>query len=673
MRKSSIIGATLLLVAAGTACNRQLEKDVFPADRSVKLRFTAVVDATRTSYENDKTASWVAGDQISVCVTNGTDRQVVPFTADETLTFEGNVPAGYETILAGAYPADDAHIFDADGVNALNFPAAYTLAEGADPASVLPLAGTFADGVMTFRHPAGALKFTIDNVPAEAVRFRFTAAGQKVNGSFGMDPSLIDSEEEAGQTVDITFPAAAGTHTFYVPMPAGELAAGASIALYDASDNLLFLKSIPQAMTVNPNVIKRIAAVETETWTLNETWTAYYYGSYATTDNKVMKRICIENIAETDNVYYEVLTESDFNELGGSAIAYLSSSRFADRLAGMTKKFSDDFNINYNSISKGKKYVMLFSVDLDSKTFTGEYGCIEVIVPTFSTPFGWSSYAYETEGSSNPFGIRYVVPSTNTQWQYLQITKATFESSYLNDLECAIYTLIRSRKKSHEADPSSWKPRSGTQSYTVNYSGEYILISVGIDENYRPTGAYCRLDYDFAKEDPSEAYEKWLGKWSVSDGTNNDTWTIARRRTNHSYTITGMCGRTAYHVGALLNEDGSLLIKSQKSIENVVSSGQERVISLYRAAEKSYHSGNDQDLMTVTFSGSGTDSATANYCNESYQYYQFIGTNAEGSSYNYTKRPLPASLTRVVSSGVMPDEESEEEIDFEEAEPADAE
>jgi hypothetical protein len=642
MRKISVIGASLLLLALGS-CSR--EKETTPADGFVKMRFTAVVGETRTAYENDKTASWVAGDAISVYVTNGTDGQVVNFTAGEDLTFEGNVPAGYTTIVAGAYPADAAHTFDATGVKTLHFPTSYTLAAGANPASILPLAGTYANGVMTFRHPAGALKFTVDNVPAAAVRFRFTAAGQKVNGSFAMDPALAVSEVEAEQSVDITVPAAEGSRSFYVPMPAGELAAGAAIALYDAENNLLFQKTVPQALTVSKNVIKRIAAVET--WKKNEAWSAYYYGSYATTSGTIGKRICVENV--TGTVYYEVLTEAVFNELGGSAAAYLSSSHFEERLAGMTKVFDGAFNINYTTLNKGKRYVMVFSADLDTKTFTGEYNCIEVNVPTFSTPAGWSIFVTERE---TDFTVKYTVPSTGIQWQYVSLPAADFENTYLNDLECAIYTIIRSRKKSHESNPDSWKPRTGTQTYVYPNSGEYVLISVGIDENYRPTGAYCRLDYNFAKEDPSEAYGKWLGKWSVNDGTNSDTWTISRRRANHTYTVTGICGRS-YPVEALFNEDGSLLFKSQKNVANVISSGDERVISFYRATADKYSAANAEDLMTVTFSESDTDSATASYCTETYQYYQFIGVNAQNKAFNYTKRPLPATLTRVVSDGVM--------------------
>ena len=196
MRKYTVIGASMLLLALA-ACTR--EKDTLPADGFVKMRFTAVVDdgATRTAYENDKTASWVAGDAISVYVTNGSQGQVVTFTAGEDLTFEGNVPAGYTTIVAGAYPADAAHTFDAKGVKTLHFPASYTLDEGDDPASILPLAGTYADGVMTFTHPAGALKFTIDNVPANAVRFRFTTFGHKINGNYALDSELEDTLVDA--------------------------------------------------------------------------------------------------------------------------------------------------------------------------------------------------------------------------------------------------------------------------------------------------------------------------------------------------------------------------------------------------------------------------------------------------------------------------------------------
>ena len=333
MKKITVIGASVLFLALAS-CSR--EKETGPADGFVKMRFTAVVadGSTRTAYDNEKTVSWVAGDAISVYVTNGTDGQVVNFTAGEDLTFEGNVPAGYETIVAGAYPADAAHTFDASGVKTLHFPASYTLAAGADPASVLPLAGTYANGVMTFRHPAGALKFTVDNVPAAAVRFRFTAAGQKVNGSFAMDPALAATEVEAEQAVDITFPAAEGSRSFYVPMPAGNLAAGAAIALYDAENNLLFQKTVPQALTVSKNVIKRIAAVSS--WTKNEAWEVkYMYDLYSKSSEKVYSYV---NLSGTTGLYdISLSAKSYFDSHFGTIEGFLTSDVIPNRKASGTR------------------------------------------------------------------------------------------------------------------------------------------------------------------------------------------------------------------------------------------------------------------------------------------------------------------------------------------------
>ena len=666
MRKSSIIGATLLLVAAGTACNRQLEKDVFPADRSVKLRFTAVVDATRTSYENDKTASWVAGDQISVCVTNGTAYQVVPFTADETLTFEGNVPAGYETIVAGAYPADDAHIFDADGVNALNFPAAYTLAEGADPASVLPLAGTFADGVMTFRHPAGALKFTIDNVPAEAVRFRFTAAGQQVNGSFGMDPSLIDSEDEAGQTVDITFPAAAGTHTFYVPMPAGELAAGASIALYDASDNLLFLKSIPQAMTVNPNVIKRIAAVEG--WTRNEDWqVAYLKDSYSTSSKKVNSQIQVKGT--TGPYDLAVFTKGTFDtRYHGSVENFLASNYIAEKKAAGASPKTKNTTWLYTRLSAGVKNVVIFGLD-EEYNFTGEYNFFEFVVPEFTMPEDWLlefNPDYRVNGVIHP-AIHIQVPE-GTSYSTANLKKETFLNDYGGDAPAYIWSRLTST--------STIRTSKDINLYFSSLDeGDYVYIVYGVYEREQEGGdrtltyEYALLEYTYTtpSSEPTEAYSAWIGKWSVADGTNTDTWTITADKSNETYNISGLIGRTStsFVVSGFLNEDGTLQLNAQmdiRSFNGKMSDGNTYPVSLCLLGKKEAsgsfytYQTNPYPLLKATMDASGS-TATLAPAGSTYLYYSLLGSyinaNDEKKWAGYGTRPANAAMTRVIEEGVM--------------------
>lgn len=656
MRKISVIGASLLLLALAS-CTR--EKETTPANGFVKMRFTAVVDETRTAYENDKTASWVAGDAISVYVTNGTDGQVVTFTADEELTFEGNVPAGYETIVAGAYPADAAHTFNADGVSALHLPASYTLAEGADPASVLPLAGTFADGVMTFRHPAGALKFTIDNVPATAVRFRFTAAGEKLNGSFAMDPVLANTEVEAEKSVDISFPAAAGSRSFYVPMPAGNLTAGAAIALYDAENNLLFQKSVPQALTVNNNVIKRIAAVET--WNKNEAWQATYLrDEYSTSAKKVYSKVRISGTTGKYGLY--LATRSTFDSKYGSAESFLASDYIPERKAAGANPYTSNAIINYTKMSAGQKVMVIYGVD-DDYNFTGEYNLVEFEVLAFTTPEGWSM-TFNPHYNSTNYGIVPAVSfkvSEGSTWLYNYMTKSVFES-YGSDPAAYIWS---KRTSTNELRVKA----STTITYSTLETGDYVFISYGMteradaDSDRIPTGEYCLLEFSYEK--PTDAYQSWIGKWSVTDGTpKTDTWTVSAKDNNHTYNVKGMGSMGSYAAEALFDaETGQMKFKSQKDFVTVTTTAGEKVsVCLYGGDNSSYWT-STYDLMFAAFDDETGATATLTSCDtEKYLKYLFYGYVDGKAKYNYGTRTLPSTMTRVVSEGVlMPDGEPSEE------------
>ena len=657
MRKISVIGASLLLLALGS-CSR--EKETTPADGFVKMRFTAVVGETRTAYENDKTASWVAGDAISVYVTNGTDGQVVTFTAGEDLTFEGSVPAGYETIVAGAYPADAAHTFNADGVSALHLPGTYNLDEGDDPASVLPLAGTYADGVMTFRHPAGALKFTVDNVPANATCFEFKAAGQKVNGSFPMDPALAATEVESEQSVRIAFPEAAGTHTFYVPMPAGELAAGASIALYDFDNEILFQKTVPQALTVSKNVIKRIAAVET--WNKNEAWQATYLrDEYSSSAKKVYSKVKISGTTGSHD--FALFTKSTFDNQYDSVEEFLSSNFIPNKKASGTKPKTANATYNYNKLSPGPRVVVIYGLDEDYN-FTGEYNLIEFEVPEFTTPADWS-ITFKPEYDNNGAIVQAVsVKTDGSSWGFTWMTKSVFASNYGSDPVAAI-----------------WKKRTSTDKLRTSKSislllgtideGEYVFLCYGMDEradsdsDRTPTFKYCLLEVDYRK--PTEAYLAWIGTWNVTDNTPNtpetDKWTITKKEVNTSYKITGLGGNGGLTVEATFDEEtGQMKFKSQPDFATVVKDGETRVISLF-GTDGSHYSTGTYDLMYAAFDEGSTDAATLISADpEKYTKYKLYGYVDGQNKYNYGTRTLPSSMTREVSEGVLrPDGESTEE------------
>ena len=683
MRKSILLGASMLLLAATVACNRQ-EKDLEPADGFVKLRFEAVVTdgSTRTVYEGDKTVSWVAGDQISVLVSNGSDQKVATFTADETLTFEGTVPEGYTTIVAAAYPADAAHTFDAAGVKTLNLPASRTLAEGADPASILPLAGTFADGVMTFHHPFGALKFTVDNVPATAVRFRFTTFGHRVSGSYALDDQLEDTLTDAEKSMDIVFPAAEGSHSFYVPLPAGELYPESVIALYDAEDKLVFQKVAPQAITVTKNVVKRIAAVGS--WKKNEEWQAAYLRDvYNKTSEKVVSYVSISG-TETGKFDLYLATKSTFESRYGTIEGFLSSNYIANQKENGKKPKSGTGTWSYNKLSPGEKVMVIYGLD-DNYNFTGEYNIVEFEVPEFVTPEGWSLEFNPTfvlsNGEVHP-AVHVKVPE-GTTWTSANMKKETFLANYGGDVAAFV-----------------WAQRSGTSTIRTSkdinlyFSSleetDYVYIVYGVNEREEEgadrtfTYEYCLLEYTYTAPsgDPTEAYSAWLGQWSVTNESNSDTWTITTKNTNGSYNISGLCGRTSsgFVVTGLFEEDGSILIKAQMDIATVNTNLTDGTtvaasVGLFGRKEASgnfyTYSSNPYNLLRVTLDASNPDAAALAPAGETYPYYTFAGSyyNDEGTKkwVGYGTRLATATMTRVVSDSApepdapvfLPDEEPE--------------
>ena len=652
---------TVLVLAALTACNKEVETLAPIVDNGqeeatpskVTLTFTAAIsEETRTTYTDDKTASWEANDAITVCVTNGTIYEIADFTTTDGETFTGQVTEGFTTIVSGIYPANDVYqdfqddYFTNGAVTAVFLPHAYNLEDTNDTGKFIPLVGSSNDGeTLTFHHFCSAMKVTLTNIPDDATLFTFTTNKQQITTDFAIIDgriSLPEPNDGTNSTVSFRFEATSfDTRSFYIPIPDGSLIANSYVTIQNDDEDILFKKIITTSPSFGLNskgkdAIRVLPSVAC--WTKNEDWNAYYFGPYKSS-GKIYKRICLENMTGSYN--YEVLTNSQFNDTyHGSAADYLSSTHFSTKISGLTTSYSSSgLNLNYNTLPKGKYYVMLFGLDQNLK-FTGEYNCVEVVNPTFSTPEGWSISVVDD------YRITYTAPA-ETKWQYVAVNASTFESTYLSDLEYLIYKEIRDRKGSYESNPSSWAPRSGSQSYTVAYNGDYVLLCIGIDDNYRPTGEYCRLDYSFPI--PTDAYNAWIGKWTVVDNgstQNTDTWTITRRQANHSYTVKGLFGYdSSYSFEIKYNdEDGSLVFPSQ--IYNT-----SNTLTYWLVGSSSNAAGHQQgeyNIMQCSFNENDSDHATLVGLNSLTRYYTISYKKSDGSYNGYYKvRYLPSTLTRV--------------------------
>ena len=193
MRKHLI--GTILVLAALAACNKEVETPAPAVDNGqeevtpgkVTLTFTAAIgDDTRTEYPDDKTAGWVIGDKISVCVAKAgnTDYKIAEFEAtsstDAGMEFTGKVEPGYTTIVSGVYPANDVYssspnnYFKDGAVKSVYLPNSYNLEDADDTGRFIPLIGSYDGESMTFSHFCSTMKVTLTNSPTDATVFTFT-------------------------------------------------------------------------------------------------------------------------------------------------------------------------------------------------------------------------------------------------------------------------------------------------------------------------------------------------------------------------------------------------------------------------------------------------------------------------------------------------------------------
>ena len=670
MRKH-LIGTILVLVALA-ACNKEIDTQtpaiVDPVEETpagkVTLTFKATIgEETRTTYANDKTASWAAGDKISVCLTDSESYEVVDFTTEDGITFTGDVNPGYTTPVSAIYPANEVYTTYAwnsyfsqenGSVTAVRLADGYELGCADDPGKFIPLIGSYDGEKMEFHHFCSTMKVTLTNIPDDAAYFTFTTNKQKLVSDFSLADGrmgLVSQEDDVDTSVSFEFePGSLTTRSFYIPVPDGTLAANSYVALQDGGGADLFKKRITSSPTFGLNANEKDAIrvlPEVACWTRNENWNAYYFGTYKAQSGSIYKGLATENISSP--YYYALISDNTFNNTyGGSAIEYLSSDSFAEAVGKVSTPSTGDLVFPYTTFNPGIRHIIIYGLD-ENKKFTGEYNCVTIECPAFSQPQDW--HVSVSEKTSN-YTVSFKVPPSGGQWQYIMSTKASaFESTYNNDIQYLIYDRARYYKRQHDEDPSKWAPRSGDNAYSSSNSGEYVIVAFGIDENYRPTGEYCRLDYNFVMETPTEAYNRWIGTWTVVDGQaspKTNIWTVSRKRANHTYNVKGIGSTSAITCEAVFDtESGNLVIQSQEHFWTVVTDGgEERSVSLYGRHNNTFYPGN-YDIMYAHFSDENYNSATLTGYGEYNRYYlPFYVNGVRNESTSYGIRYLPSSMTK---------------------------
>jgi hypothetical protein len=164
----------LMTVLSFAACKKTEIKEPECGTDSIQ----ALLPETKTSFSDEGSFSWEAGDALSVADGSGT---FSTFTLKEGA---GTSKARFSGTYADGTPGDIA--FSPSGSHSLTqfvLPSSYTWQEGCSNA---PMLGRRGSTGYTFRHLGGVMRFTFTNIPADARRFIFSVP-KRVCGSFPID------------------------------------------------------------------------------------------------------------------------------------------------------------------------------------------------------------------------------------------------------------------------------------------------------------------------------------------------------------------------------------------------------------------------------------------------------------------------------------------------------
>ena len=273
---------------------------------------------------------------------------------------------------------------------------------------------------------------------------------------------------------------------------------------------------------------------------------------------------------------------------------------------------------------------------------------------SLQTPSGWSNSVTEGATATDKGKYTFRVP-TGTEYVYLFTTSSNFKSTYHG----SVAEFIEQKALTNQTYTTSGN-KTMTNTMDHYYGQEYVVLTCAItkvDGKRRITFDHCLLYYQF----PTENYLKWIGDWLVEDPNGNiDTWTITRKETNATYTVTGLCGNTTNpkKVEALYDA-GSLKFMSQFDFTTVTyKDGTTYLLSLIGYKENTgttiYNSYNPYELMGAQFTDNNVASLTGSeftYQSTTFNFSKYnlsrkIDHASTPSAYG-TARYLPATMTRV--------------------------
>ena len=360
--KKALLYASMAFVALCVACNiSELEISIPQEDsntvpegyKSVTVSATKDDAQSKTSYAGEQTFAWSDGDQISVWCTDASvpaNTGFYTFTTSTggsaSATFTGTIPGTAVVGDVALYPANASHSY-ADGKYHFQVAGEKSYI-GATQSADIPMYGVNGGSSnFSFTQMTGAVKFTVNNIPAGVtqVKFTFTAATSKLSGSFDVTTSSpytwsTSSTETASEKAIVRYcPVTSNAFSVYVPYTEGTIWGDNTLLIQDYTGDsvgsTLYTQSNIGAIPVTRNKVTKLSTLSCE-------YRSAYgvdWSGISPSVNESLTYTALKTLKATmDPTYFYILAEVDPTPLDLSNIkAYYFKIYLGDESSGSTR------------------------------------------------------------------------------------------------------------------------------------------------------------------------------------------------------------------------------------------------------------------------------------------------------------------------------------------------
>lgn len=336
--KKTLFFVLAIAAAVVVSCKKeQSENTVLVYNASVDGSFTkTTLNGVRDIFWNtgDKILSSVDDSYVEYTLSSGSGTTSATFTYSGAGTPDENKPAffGYNIGTAGGFNVtDETHV---------TLPSAYTWSDQGIQAPMIDSDGSAGEGKFTLM--GGVLKVDVENIPASANKLVFAAAGKNLSGDYELTSGTLEVTDGTNSTISVSFPAGAGSRTFFFPVPAGNYPSFSISVQKD--DTVLDTKNASAAnLTVERGDLVYLAAVafkdvdEYVIWTgshscgTNMEWNklTLQYVKYMT-PGTIIRIVFSENTSNEGRMFIQAYNGSDWADLDNGHIDYVAASTSID-------------------------------------------------------------------------------------------------------------------------------------------------------------------------------------------------------------------------------------------------------------------------------------------------------------------------------------------------------